>query len=248
MLTVARLATKRSAEEMEAAAINGVLDYGEDEPGSPNKLRAIRPDEVYSASELKKIIDYAEPEFERALFMTGIFCGLRHGEINGLRWPVVEFKKARLFVSRSLTQLKGGSVLEQPKTTNAYRYIKLPPELVHELREWRMKSPDKNGLVFVNELGRPMTRKINNRLLAACCKRAEVRVLSMNNLRHSFASQHLIAGTPVLEVSKLMGHSTPDVTLRIYSRWCEREQSKSELALAGRIFGAVEPRAETGSE
>jgi site-specific recombinase XerD len=102
-------------------------------------------------------------------------------------------------------------------------------------------------LVFVDELSKPMSRKRNNRALAACAKRAGVRVLSMNNLRHSFATQHLIAGTPVLEVSKLMGHSDPAVTLKVYSHWTEREESTSEMALAGRIFGAGEQR-ETGSE
>jgi integrase len=71
----------------------------------------------------------------------------------------------------------------------------------------------------------------------------------MNNLRHSFASQHLITGTRVLEVSKMMGHSDPGVTLKVYSRWAEREESTSEIALAGRIFGAGETAAEaTGSE
>jgi len=93
-----------------------------------------------------------------------------------------------------------------------------------------------------------MNRKKNNQALAVCAKRAGVRVLSMNNLRHSFASQHLIAGTPVLEVSKLMGHSDPSVTLKVYSRWAEREQSTAELALAERIFGAVEQQEATGSE
>ena len=62
----------------------------------------------------------------------------------------------------------------------------------------------------------------------------------MNNLRHSFASQHLIAGTKPLQVSHLMGHSDPAVTLKVYSRWAEQEQSSAEIALAGRIFAAEE--------
>jgi hypothetical protein len=36
-----------------------------------------------------------------------------------------------------------------------------------------------------------------------------------------------------------MVHSDPAVTLRVYSQ-CEEEQSKAEMAVAGRIFGAVE--------
>ncbi len=88
-----------------------------------------------------------------------------------------------------------------------------------------------------------MNRKANNRALKAAMERAGIRVLSMNNLRHSFASQHLIAGTPPLQVSKLMGHSDPAVTLTVYSRWCEREESNAEAVLAGRILGAAKDAA-----
>ena len=76
-----------------------------------------------------------------------------------------------------------------------------------------------------------MNRKANNRMLKACSEKAGVRVLSMNNLRHSFASQHLNAGTLPLEVSQMMGHFDPSVTLRIYSRWTEQEKSGAETAL-----------------
>ena len=243
MAEVERRVHRSTPEDMEASALGAIEDRGEDTPeAKAGALRAIKPDEVYSALELKKVIDATAPGLEKALLMTAILTGLRHGELNGLRWSTVNLKSGQLFVNRSLTQLKGGAVLEKPKTRNAYRYVKMAPELVSELRHWKLRCPPSpNGFVFVDELGRPMNRKANNRMLKACCERAEVRALSMNNLRHSFASQHLIAETSALEVSRLMGHSTPDVTLKIYSRWAEREESTAEVALAGRIFGASEP-------
>jgi integrase len=249
MMDVERLAHRASPDELEAEALGAIPDRGEDTPDEkPNTLRAIRPDEVYSALELKKIIEASAPGLERVLFMTGILLGLRHGELNGLRWSIVNLKTGTLFVNRSLTELKGGPVLEKPKTRNAYRHLKMAPELVSELRRWKLKCPPShNGFVFADELG-PMNRKANNRILKACCENAGVRVLCMNNLRHSFASQHLIAGTPVLQVSAMMGHSDPSVTLKVYSRWAANEESSAEAALAGRILGADEPEAETGSE
>ena len=93
--------------------------------------------------------------------------------------------------------------------------------LVDEADEKLQCPPSPNGFVFADELGWPMNRKSNNRTLRACSERTGVRALAVNNLRHSFASQHLTAGTPVLEVSKLMGHSDPSVTLKVYSRWAE---------------------------
>jgi hypothetical protein len=70
----------------------------------------------------------------------------------------------------------------------------------------------------------------------------------MNNLRHSFASQHLISGTSPLEVSKLMGHSDPGVTLAVYARWCNREQSGSEAVLANRFLRQEKQRQPVASK
>ena len=62
----------------------------------------------------------------------------------------------------------------------------------------------------------------------------------MHNLRHSYASHQLIDGTSPLEVSKLMGHSSPAVTLSIYAHWIKREKSHAQERLATGIMEAVE--------
>jgi integrase len=246
MLDVEKMRAEISPEELEEAVAAGA-DLGEEGTSGDGTLRAIGPDEVLSAAELGKLIEASEPGLERVKHMTAILTGLRHGELNGLRWSCVDLKRPRIFVNRSLTELKGGAILERPKTKAAYRYIKLPPELVSDLRKWKLQCPpSQHGYVFCDILGRPMNRKSNNRILKAAMERAKIRVLSMNNLRHSFASQHLISGTDTLEVSKLMGHSTPAVTLAVYARWCSRENSSSELVLAERILNAAKQEAASG--
>jgi integrase len=246
MLDVERKRDSVSPEELERAVAEGA-DMGEESKDNSESLRAIGADEVLSTVELSKLIEASTPGLERVKHMLAVFTGVRHGELNGLRWATVDLKKGVIFINRSLTELKGGAILERPKTKAAYRYIKLPAELVSELRKWKLQCPPSNhGFVFCDILGRPMNRKVNNRALKAAMERAGIRVLSMNNLRHSFASQHLAAGTSVLEVSKLMGHSDPGVTLAVYARWCHREESKSEAVLAERIFRAAAEA--TGSE
>jgi integrase len=150
-------------------------------------------------------------------------------------------------VTRSLTELskqRGGVILERPKTKRGYRKIPMAKELVNELREWKLACPpNANGLVFVSEISRPLRRDWANNTIKNTIKRVnqngnKLRLLAMNNLRHSFASQHLIAGTPLLKVSAMMGHSRPTTTLAIYSRWAEQEKSDAETVLASRIFNA----------
>jgi integrase len=246
MLDVEKMRDGVLPEELEKAAVAGA-DFGEEQSSSDGVLRAIGADEVLSAAELGKLIEASRPGMERVKHMTATFAGVRHGELNGLRWSCVDFKRGRIFINRSLTQLKGGSILERPKSKAAYRYIEIPPMLVSELRKWKLQCPpSQHGYVFCDILGRPMNRKSNNRILKAAMKQAEIRILSMNNLRHSFASQLLLAGVPVLRVSYLMGHEDSGVTTAVYARWCHREDSNSGTVLAERIFNTGKDEAATG--
>ena len=181
---------------------------------------------------------------ERSMLMVAILCGLRHGEIAGLRWSVIDFKRRMLTVNRSLTQLskkRGGPRLEAPKRKKSVREIELPAPLLAELRLWRLQCPPNPlDLVFVNSLGRPTCRQDKRDRLKAACKRAGVKPVTLHNLRHSYASHQLIDGTSPLEVSKLMGHSSPAVTLSIYAHWIKGEKSHAQQRLATGIMEATE--------
>jgi hypothetical protein len=71
--------------------------------------------------------------------MTTILTGRERGELNPLCWSTVNLKAGKLFVNQSLTQPKRGAVLENPKTRNAYCYVKMAPELVAELGRWKLR-------------------------------------------------------------------------------------------------------------
>ena len=166
---------------MEALALGAVADRGQDAPEEkPGTLRAIRPDEVYSSWEVRKIVEASTPGIEKTFLMTAALCGLRHGELCGLRWSVVDLKKGSIYINRSLTELKSGPELEEPKTRNAYRHLDLAPELVSEFKKWKLQCPpNPNDLVFVNAVGKATSRKQNNDMLKSACERAGVRPLSM---------------------------------------------------------------------
>jgi len=235
LLLVDRQKANKSLEAVEAEAVETFAEASEN--GSDGHLRVIGPHEVYSAEEINQLIAASRPGLERALHMTAVMTGLRHGELDGLQWPRVEFEKCRIFVSRSLTQPGGPALLECPKSKSAYRYLPLSPTLMKELKKWKLQCPpNEMDLVFVDGLGRPLNRKTNNVRLQNAAKRAKIRPLTMHNLRHTFASQHLMAGTSVLEVSKLMGHKDPGIILRVDAQFTEKDHSKSAAALEAAIF------------
>ena len=153
--TVERFAREERPEEIDGEMI---ADYGEDQlRAKPGRLRAVGPHEVLSKLELRKIIEAAAPGMERTMLMVAILCGLRHGEIAGVRWPMVDFKRRTLTVNRSLTQLskkRGGPRLEMPKRKKSVREIELPAPLVAELRQWKLACPPNPTRSRVRELAR----------------------------------------------------------------------------------------------
>jgi len=238
---VDRQKENKSLEDIEVEALQQLAGVDYDEGATDGHLRAVGPHEVYTADEVRKLFKNSEAGLEKVIHMFAVLCGPRHGEINALQWPNVDFDKSRVLISRSLTQLskaRGGPRLEKPKSKSSYRYVPLPPVLLSELKKWKLQCPPNEwDLVFVDDMGRPRTRKANLRLLKQAAARAGIRALNMHNLRHTFASQLLSSGRSIPEVSRLLGHADTAVTARVYAHWCGEDHSKSAEALEAAYFG-----------
>jgi len=238
MSQVDRAKDDKSLEQIEAEATGEVI-VCDDDFSEVGVIRKIRPDEVYSAEEVKKLIEASAPGLDRIRHMLACYTGVRHGELNGLQWKYINLDTGKINIRRSLTELPRQFALERPKSKAAYRTIKMGTVLQKELRLWKLQCPVSEwDLVLCNEKGQPANRKTNNRILKRTAESAKIRPLSMNNLRHTFASQSLAARVEPLEVSKLMGHNNVQTTLTIYAQWCEREKSQAAALLEAR-FGGV---------
>ncbi|MGY4648397.1 hypothetical protein ACVWWN_002193 [Mycobacterium sp. URHB0021] len=51
------------------------------------------------------------------------------------------------------------------------------------------------------------------------------RGVRLHDLRHSFATMHLMAGTHFMQVSKWLGHATYTLTLNTYGDWIPEEDA-----------------------
>ena len=87
----------------------------------------------------------------RVLLLVAVFTGLRASELRGLRWIDIDLAKAELHVrQRADRQNRIGP----PKSAAGERSIPLPPNVVRELREWKLACPNgRLGLIFPNGAG-----------------------------------------------------------------------------------------------
>ena len=74
------------------------------------------------------------------------------------------------------------------------------------------------GLVFANELGRPLDPDNVTKRFKRVLRRAGLpSTTRLHDLRHGAATMLLEAGEPVPAVSEYLGHANPAITMTIYA-------------------------------
>jgi integrase len=199
-------------------------------------------DMVFTVSELRRLIQATESETpKRLMVMVPALTGLRIGETLGLTWPCVDLKTGKIDVRFNLADTDRGKPLklQPPKSKSSKRTIpSLPAELIRELKVWRLKCPvSDEQFVFAREDGLPYHRNAASKALSKAIVKAGIeKRLTPHSLRHTFASLLLDKGTPLAEVSALLGHRDSVITLRTYTHFAKRESNALDT-LSEAIFG-----------
>ena len=176
-----------------------------------------------SLQERARFIEACRSSFYGSFYRLLVDTGMRPGEACGLKWSDVDFARATVDIQRAVTRGAGGKVvLAEPKTSKSRRTIPLTRDLQDELlrhRDYqRAHGLDESGFVFTNTCGgilRPWT--FSKRDLKQTVERAGITApITLYSLRHTFASLHLVAGTPLKIVSAMLGHSNISQTADTY--------------------------------
>jgi integrase len=128
-----------------------------------------------------------------------------------------------------------------PKTKAGRRKIPAPPELIHALKQWFLKTEFKqaNNLIFPTRTGTPQRHRNTAKKLERLCVRAKMRRVTLHSFRHTFASSLLQDRASITEVQKYMGHKTPGVTLNVYSHFLPSDDTGRVRAHVQRLLGRL---------
>ena len=205
----------------------------------------VRVVDAWSREEVETLLALAqqhEPKFEPVLRFL-LSTGARRGEALGLRWEDVDFERRRITIRRALT--KGIAVT--PKSGRA-RILAMPPTLalsLFNLLTQRQREAIHRGWprvpesVFCSEVGTPLDEGNATRSWDRLRRRAQkhgVRPLRLHDCRHTFASLALAAGRSIRWVAEQLGHSNPELTLRVYAH----AMPVDEIDLAFADFGGAD--------
>lgn len=121
----------------------------------------------------------------------------------------------------------------ETKTEGSIRRIPLPAKMKalidQRIREIKaMEQPYKDqGLLFPDEIGSPMDDKRPLRRLKALERALSLPNVNIHGLRHTYATRLLELGEPIQSISKLLGHSSIELTQKIYAHVLESMKEKT---------------------
>lgn len=164
----------------------------------------------------------AHPDRYRAVPVVAAGCGMRQGEVFGLRVVDVDFLRHTVHVRQQVKLLAGNKPILTPPKGGKTREVPLPDTVANELSEHLRKYPPAaDGLVFTTRERKPLNRNyINVHVWKKALRVASVdpsRTNGMHALRHYYASALLEAGVSIRAVGEYLGHADPGFTLRVYA-------------------------------
>jgi integrase len=179
--------------------VNGVKLY---------KIPRKNPDYL-NQEEIAALLDVAKEHSVNLyrVFVLGIYSGMRKNEIVNARWEWFDFERKLIHIqSTEAFKIKDFEDRDLPMSAKIHKALFPHSEregyLFHSGRASQGKSKYRYDPV-------PSVRKI--------AKTAGVPRANFLLMRHTFGSQHAIAGTSIYKIAKWMGHSSVDVTARHYA-------------------------------
>lgn len=202
--------------------------------------KAVKPNKrTLSAQELPIFIQNLEtldPD-TRVMFELALFLGLRRSEALGLKYSNVHDD----FIDLSETRhnVEGETVLQDTKTTRSQALIALPKFLADELQELKKYHESEkerlgnaydgsSDFVILSPDGKEIHPSRPNDRLHAYVARIGIAPISYHELRHTYASLINHFGADLPELASQMRHSSPTVSLSIYTHMLESVSDSSK--------------------
>ena len=197
---------------------------------------------VWNAEQAQQFLVACRRDRLYAAWLIALGCGLRRGELAGLRWTDLDLGRGTLSVTTQRTTDSDYNVITKAPKGTGRRTIDLGAGTVEALRAHMAAQLDEvhdfHGLlvaadvdvpmhVFVAEDLQPLHPQRLTDLFQAAAKEAGVPVIRLHDARHSCATLALDAGVHPKVVQQLLGHASWSTTMDLYSHRIDRLQREA---------------------
>ena len=157
-----------------------------------------------------------------------IRCGLRRGELAGLKWSDIDYEKQTLTVCRDVinnAETDRKNLVKETKSTNSDRELPIAPVLMFMFKAWQKEQAEQYGsmlmpsaFIFGSPVDpySPIRPDSVTQWLSRFNKTHGLRNVSPHDLRHTCGTLLLANNATVKETQTFLGHADASTTLRFY--------------------------------
>lgn len=196
----------------------------------PSAAAAKSPEmKVWTADQVRAFLDFTREDRDYITWHLAVSCGLRRGEVCGLRWSDLSLDATppTLSVKQQLVESMYRLTFAPPKTARGKRLVVLDPVTVSALRAHRARQAaerlalgagyDDHDLVVARLDGTPVHPNNVGQHFRRQIVKAGLPLIRFHDLRHTHATLALQAGIHPKIVSERLGHASTSFTLDVYS-------------------------------
>jgi integrase len=211
-------------------------------PDDPDEIEE-DPHDAHSSEELHAVLRSCENEFDRTLFMTAYYTGMRLGELQALMWPEVQFGRAKhglIVVKRSWS--RGAQTTPKSRKTRELPMTLTLAQALARLEQTPSLAALDDRVFAQQETGKVLDEGwIRKRFLEAQ-ERAGVHIIRLHDTRSTYATLLWSSGNSSLaSVQAKLGHADPRTTMGYIKGYYEQgdESVVIEQALGNPSFDEV---------
>jgi integrase len=173
---------------------------------------------ILTREEAARLLRAARGARLEAAIVLGVTTGMREGEILGLRHQDLDLDAGALQVEKNATPGYSGRMeLGSPKTEAGRQTIVLPQVAIEALRAHLVEQQPWSLLVFPSRSGEILSGcNFLRHHFQPVLARAGLRHMPFHDLRHSAATLLKELGVDDVTVSRILGRSTPAITMKLY--------------------------------
>lgn len=218
--------------------VRSVFKFASDIYGLPNisvvlknfketKEEVMSEMQVWTVEEFNQFIDCVDNLLYKKFFSTLFWTGCRRGEAIALQCSDLNESDHTIYIHASQRNTTTGL---QPTKTGTNRHVRLDDVLYEQLLE--LKQEFKKGYLFGGE--HAMTPTNIDRYFAKGIEKSGVKKIRLHDLRHSHATILINSGVNIVAVSKRLGHTDINQTLKTYTHLLKDTDEKM-MSLIGAL-------------